>query len=59
MIKLFGKSQREKAKKTVKPGVEMKAAAARSPEKTVKKSAEQKQAPRELFWDGYSDIGYC
>lgn len=59
MIKLFGNPKREKAKKEVKPDVEMKAAPAQSAEKPPKKSAKKEKAPRELFWDGYSDIGYC
>ena len=59
MIKLFGNPKREKAKKEVKPNVEMKAAPAPSSGRPPKKTEEQNEAPRELFWDGYSDIGYC
>lgn len=59
MIKIFGNPKQEKAKKPRKAKAELKASAHHAEDKAPKKSEEQKSAPRELFWDGYSDIGYC
>lgn len=59
MIKLFGNPKREKARKDPKSDIEMKAAADRSAGKDRKKTEQQQPPAQELFWDGYSDIGYC
>ncbi len=55
MIKLFVNPKREKVKKKQKTSIEIKAAQNPALANPPKKLPE----PRELFWDGYSDIGYC